>query len=592
MVGRSNTTIHFIQLLVLLCVTTILSSPLFATAIRLETEQKTVSAGELLSLSLIISEDSDDAIREVQEPPLPGFEIENRGESSSQSFNMINGRVSYKRERTISYELRPSKNGTFTLGPAGATLKSGKKIQSNTVQILVTGASGGSTQQPSQGGTLPGSGNTPQQTETQDLFAPLNEWEKSTGRAFIRVVTSPSKDIYRGEPVIVSYWLFMQKGAISDIAREQMPTFENSWSEVLDAPRSLSFQRMNIDNVIWDYALLKRYVLVPDAKNKALTATQLILDVVTGSFIDARKKSLSSMALNLPLTDLPQGSDGKPAGAYGSFELSQDKTALSLKSDKQLDTVSYTVEGCGNFQQVTLTLPDTAGLKIFAPDINETHALQNDQFCGKKTFKFMVKGLRNGSFELPALTLTAFDKVKGFQTLTSKPVAVTVQDITQAEAASDKAPKQISFELLRELPKDLAVYNLTPLTLRPLFRILLTIPLAATLLAILIYAFSGLVAKRRKGENFKAKLWEERMHSAPDTAALLNVLYDALSDTCAISLKGERSRISEKRYEKIAFMLDFLRDLQHYTYAGNNDGELVSLKAKAVEYFRKVRESA
>jgi len=560
-----------------------------ATSAQLEIDRQSLSVGDELTLTLTIVDDAKEDITEVKEPDFSGFDLENRGESSSSSISIVNGSMSSRKERIVTYILRPQRGGQFTIGPAVLVLEKGKEIRSNQVRVTVTGSS--APQNPATPGTPGTTPDTGAGTAAvgSALFAPLSAWEKQTGRFFVRVVVAPEEPHYRGEPLIVSYYLFTQKNLISDLSFYRLPAFENGWSEEIEAPRKLSFGRTNIDGTVYDHALLKRYILIPDAKADRVGATQMILDVMTGGFFDARKRSLSSIALSLDLAPLPDA-DKHPGGIVGDLDVTQSHTILSLDKQKPLDTLTYTITGCGNLPQLDLPLTGNGGLKIFAPDIKVDTRWDGTRLCGTKTFKFMIKGLRAGAYELPAVTIDTYDRQKGWRTLATRPVAVTVGELAPDPTAAEESKRTVSYELLRELPSGMAVYDLTPLTERPLFRIALALPLLLLLIGSFWWLIIGFLRSRREKKIFILREWERRLEAAPDATTLLNTYYDAVAAVTGIALKGERVREMEKRAaEGLRPLMELARDLQNALYSGTGNADLAALKGRAVTLLRTTR---
>ncbi len=562
-----------------------------ATSVQLEIDRQSLATGDELTLTLTIVDDEKDDVVEVKEPDLPGFTIENRGESTSSSVSIINGKMTSRKERTITYILRAQKAGQFTLGPATLVLEKGREVRSNQVRVTVTG--GSAPQQPAAPGMQQQPGGIPAPTDAgNSLFAPLSAWEKQTGRYFIRAVVWPDEPRYRGEPLVVSYYLFTLKNQISDLSFSQIPSFENGWSEEIDAPRKLNFSRVNLEGAVYDYALLKRYLLVPDAKTTRLGATQMILDVVTGSFFDMRRKALSSPHLSFDLSPLPDA-DRHPGGIVADLAVTQSHTLLNLDKRKPLDTVTYTITGCGALRQLDLNFKSEDGVKIFPPDVKVDTRWDGARLCGTKTFKFMVKGLRAGSFELPAAVIDTYDRQRGWSTLATRPVNITVGELASDPAAAEEAKRTVSYELLRELPAGLAVYDLTPLTERPLFRAALALPLVLLCLGALIFFVRGILRYRREKEAFLLREWERRIEAAADPSTLLNTYYDAVKAVSGIALKGERTREVEKRFAgRTAPFIELARKLQNSVYSGGAGSDLATLKQQALELLRGARRLA
>jgi len=553
--------------------------------VTLAADRMSAAVGEMVTVTLSAVEGSGETITEVREPSFDGFEIEHRGESSSSSISIVNGKISSRKEQTYTYVLRSVRPGVYTVGPAVAVLKKGSEVKSNVLRITVIGGGAAPaipTPQPPGTGTAPGEGASG--GGESGLFAPLSAWERQTARCFVRVVVSPDRPLHQGEPLIVSYYLFTQKNLISDLSFYRLPSFENAWSEEIASPKKLTFSRTNIGGVVYDYALLKQYLLVPSPKAQRLAATQMILDSVTGGFFDMRKRSLSSIALDLALEPLPDAGR-HPGGIVGDFTISQKRTTLSLDAQKPLDTIAYTAEGCGNLQNLEMSLPDTPGLKIFAPDVKEERRIEGGRLCGAKTFSFMVKGQSAGTATLPAPSFDCWDREKGWRTVAGKPVVVTVSGVTTDEPNTVEKKKKVRYELLRELPAGVVVHDLSPLTERRWFRAFLLVPVVLLLLTLGALLVRALLSGRRARRAFVVRQWEERIAAAGDPSALLNAYYDAVTALSGVGVRGARKGELEKRFPgRAEALLALASDIQAAAYGGG--GDLGALKTRAGEMIR------
>ncbi len=576
----------------LLIINVLLISTLYASSITLRSESNSVAAGEQFSIALIVDEDSNEEISEIIEPDFKNFDLENRGESTSSSFNMVNGKISYKKQKTFTYILRALKEGEYQIGPAGLKLESGKVIRSNKISLIVAG---GSVQPPKPSGNT---GNSPQTEEESEpksiessdsLSAPLNSWEKRTDPFFIRTVVEPSGEIYKGEPVVVSYYLFT-RSSISDVNFYKMPAIEKAWSEELESPKNLRFSRVVIDQTPYDFAPLKKYLIIPENSATTISTTQMILDISTGGFFNMRKKNISSIALNIPLKELPDYTQHN-GGFFGDFTILTDKEKVELKEGKLLDTVTYTLSGCGNIQAIDLKLPEIKGLKIFPPDVKTEPGIRNGQYCGTKSFKFMLKGLEKGEFQIPEISFDTYSREKGWQKLTTKPLSISVINVSESDGLSDKQKNSAQFEFLTSLPSGTKEHNLTPVTESLWFQILMAIPFGAFFISFLCWFIREIRRKQVAGSSYKSKEWEEKINKSEDIATLINNFYDGLSEIYGLQLRGERSKEIDRKYgEKIETVTAFVKELQYAAYSQQTASNFEQLRKKAVELFRKTGE--
>ena len=378
----------------------------FAQTISLSTDSEIVQTDALFGF-VLTAEGSFDSI---EEPDFSGFTVENRSQSQSNSISIINGKFEKKSSITYSYALRAEKAGVFEIGPAALKVK-GTTIKSNKVTITVTGQGNSASANSNSAQNAPQNEAEPDATNenyyekrASSLMSPLSEWEKKTPDYFIRTVINPANDLYAGEPLSVSYYLFVKPNSISDVNFYKLPVFENCWKDE-KAETRLNFKRISIDGKVYDYAPIKTYILIPDGTTDTIEGTQMIMDVITGSFFSTRKATISSVGVKVPLKPMPE-KDMHKNGVFGDFNVSADKESVTLDKDNMLETLTFSIRGCGNFQDAEIALESNPNLKIFSPEITSSVSVTPKGYCGTKTYKFMVKGLKKGETSI---------KVKAFE---------------------------------------------------------------------------------------------------------------------------------------------------------------------------------
>jgi len=546
-----------------------------AASVTLSSDSQLVASGDGFRFILSAQGDFD----KIQEPVFNAFSVDNRSQSQSNSVSFINGKMTSSKTINYTYLLRAQKAGVFKIGPA-YVVKGKKKTASNTVKVTVTGAVSQSGSQ----NNLPGDKADNGSPTPNSLFAPLSKWEKRTPDSFLRAVVTPSDDIYQGEPLNVKYYLFVIPNTISDLNYYKQPTFENCWKEEVSQKR-LNFKRVAIGNKTYDYGLLSTYTLIPEKGQETLIGTQMIVNVIKGGFFNSRKKSISTPALRIPLKPLPE-IGLHSGGFYGDLSLTVDKKSLNLDKDNLLTTVNFKLEGCGNFQAAQIKLKDNPRVKIFPPEIETTAGPTANGYCGRKTVKFMLKGLGKGQTSINVKKLDVFSREKGWYELGTEDILVNVKAIS---AGSDerKSTGNQSFELLKELPEGLSVYSLKPVAERLWFVILLLIPIVMTLLSLILLFIRSSRGKRSSSFRSRMSEWLEKIETSESLNELLNTFYDALRDLYSIELKGERGANLEKKYGKsVDGVVEFIREIEYSSYSGDSNETLTPFRKKAMELIK------
>lgn len=556
---------------------------IFAQTITLSTDSEIVQTDAIFGF-VLTAEGSFDSI---EEPDFANFTVENRSQSQSSSISIINGKFEKKSSITYSYALRAEKAGVFEIGPASLKAK-GKTIKSNKVTITVTGQGSGSAN-----GNASGNTNANQNTQTDEqsndnyyekrassLMSPLSDWEKKTPDYFIRTIVNPASGLYAGEPLSVSYYLFVKPNSISDVNFYKLPVFDNCWKDE-KAETRLNFKRLSIDGKLYDYAPIKTYILIPDGTTDTVEGTQMIMDVIIGSFFSTRKVTISSVGVQVPLKQMPEKEDHKN-GVFGDFQVSADKKSLVLDKSNMLETLVFSIKGCGNFQDAEITLESNPDLKIFSPEINSYVSVTPKGYCGTKTYKFMVKGLRRGETVLKVRPFEFFSRDNGWQKPEITDIKVSVKDVSGVEEDENKTSAAHSFELLKELPANVKKYEISPLTEKKWFRIAILIPFVIMLAAFVIRMKYTLKSRHALSTSAKMAKWRDKIQKSSDCTELLNNFYDALEELYSIRLKGERINSLKQKYDgKIDEITDFVRKIEQISYSGMSNADIAELKNEA-----------
>jgi len=552
-----------------------ISNSISAQSVTLSTDSSVVSAGEVFRF-ILTAEGSFDSIIE---PDLSNFDVDNRSESQSSSISIINGKMESSKSINYTYFLRAKKAGVFKIGPASVKLKNGRKKDSNIVTVTVTGSSAGSSDQTE--GEDSKSGENPEPT-ANSLLAPLTTWEKRTPNHFIRAVVSPAGEVYEGEPVVVKYYIFTKPNAISDLNFYKTPSFENCWKEEKNESR-LSFKRGAIDGNVYDYGLLKTYYLIPEKGLAEISGTQMIVDVMTGSFFSTRKQSVSTPALRIPLTPIPE-KESHNEGFFADISVTADKNSVTLDKDNLLETVTFTINGCGNLQSAVAELLPTPELKYFSPEVELNAGGTADGYCGQKKYRFMVKGLKKGKFVIKAKDIETFSREKGWQVLKMPEITVDVKEVSNSTDSVSESVSQ-RFELLRELPEGIKKYENTPLIKRNWFMVMLAVPFLMVMISFLIWLSGSMRENRSKSRRARIEKWKEKLNIANSLNELLNIFYDALKEIYSIELRGERKHNVKKKYgDSIGDILAFIKDIEFASYSSNADSDISAFKSKAIGF--------
>lgn len=172
----------------------------------------------------------------------------------STSVQMINGKTTKSVQTTYSYVLRPVKPGKFTIARASARVK-GKEIFSEPVAVEVVAS--GSSSSGSSGTQRSGSSQTERSSQggvvqDDDLFLTM-ELNRS--------------NVVVGEPVTATIKLY-QRVNVAGFESVEFPSFNGFWSQELEAPTNIEFTRETYDGQIYNAALLRKFILIPQQQGQ------------------------------------------------------------------------------------------------------------------------------------------------------------------------------------------------------------------------------------------------------------------------------------------------------------------------------------
>ncbi|MBO7544147.1 MAG: BatD family protein [Bacteroidales bacterium] len=334
---------------------------------------------------------------------------------SSTSIQMINGKVTRSAQNTYTYILLPKRTGTFTLPAATATVQ-GNTIHSRSFTVEVVSNSG-SARQPSGQQTAPdpGAGGNvapkPQASSGEDIFLRLSLSRKS---------------MVVGEPVTAVLKLY-QRADIAGFEGAKFPNFNGFWSTETEAPTNVQFQREQVGDNIYNSAVLRRYVLIPQ-KSGNLTIDPAELTCIvnvrtkrarTGSIFDdffgddytQVKRTVKTAPLTVNVQALPSGAPASFTGGVGSFNISASLSKDSLKTHDAASLL-VTVSGTGN-----VTLLEAPKVQ-FPPDfdvydVKTTQKTDKAGTSGSKTFEYPFIPRSAGEFTIAPVKFSWYDIKSG-----------------------------------------------------------------------------------------------------------------------------------------------------------------------------------
>ena len=338
---------------------------------------------------------------------------------SSTSIQMINGKTTRSSQTSYTYILQARRTGTFTLQPAVAKVK-GEEVRSKAVSIQVVdgGSSQGTTQQ---GGSQAGSSQGSSQGGSQQAAGGGQASASSEADLFMRLSLSRSSVVV-GEPVTATLKIYHRSNLVG-FENAKFPSFKGFWSQEVEAPSNIEFQREQVGGTMYNAAVLRRWVLIPQkAGDQTIDPAEIvclvnvqrrrassgsIFDDFFGSDYVTTRQRVSTRAATLQVQALPAGAPSSFGGGVGEYNV---QARLSKDSLKTHDAASLfvTVSGKGNI--ALLEAPKVSFPPDFeAYDVKTTVNTDRSGTSGSKTFEYPFIPRSPGEFSIGPLQYSYYD---------------------------------------------------------------------------------------------------------------------------------------------------------------------------------------
>ena len=386
---------------------------------------------------------ADDKMSDFEWPGTDDFDVvwgPQKGTMSSTS--IVNGKRTSTHQETVTYLLQPRQTGTFTLPAATATV--GKEtVTSSTLKVEVVAA--GAQAQGSSGNSNQGSGQGQQgQTSPSNQGSSGNNDPSVTGTVsnqdlFLRLTLNKSS-VVKGEPVTATLKIYTRADitAFEDI---KFPTFNGFWSKETVTVNNLEFNRENVNGTIYNSALLRQWVLIPQQTgtlsiDPAEMVCQVRVRTSSGSplsifddFFDQYqtiRKRISTPTLQVRVSDLPAGAPAAFAGGVGDFKISAKLSKEGIRSNEAASLI-VTITGNGNLSM--LEAPKVSFPPDFEVyDLKSTDKTSASGTSGSKVFEYPFIPRSHGDFVIPSIEYCYYDNAHGkYVTTSTGDIPVTVE---------------------------------------------------------------------------------------------------------------------------------------------------------------------
>ena len=389
-------------------------------------------------------------------PSMQGFDIL-AGPTSSRmsSTQIINGKKSESFEVSYTYVVQPKSIGKFSVSSATAVIN-GKRYSTQplTIEVVKGDASNNASS-----GSNRASGS---QTAAEVV---------SGNDIFMRMSVSKGH-VVKGEPLIATLKLYT-KVPISGFENVKFPSFNGFWSQEIETPQNIEFVRENVGGVIYNAALLRRYMLMPQQTGSiSIDPSEMICQVQVKSaqsssgrsvfddfFSDYQtvKKRITAPGIRVIVDPLPSGAPASFTGGVGEFRMEAKFNRDSVNANEAV-SLTITISGSGNINLIESPKVDfPVDFEKYDVKILDKSNKTGSSASGSKVFEYPIIPRGAGAFSVPSVDFTYYDiKKHKYITLSSGELKLKVGRDTGGGSATygSSLPAGVNKQAVRSLSDD------------------------------------------------------------------------------------------------------------------------------------------
>ena len=343
--------------------------------------------------------------------------------STQQSFQMVNGHTSSSSSITYTYILCASRNGSYTIGSAHATVN-GRAANSSAVKITVSGRA-----QSSQSSGI--------QSQRGAQVRPRGS-HISGNDLFIRV-SANKKRVHEQEPVLLTYKVYTQVELTQ--LEGKMPDLNGFHTQEVPLPQQKSFHLESVNGKPYRCVTWSQYVMYPQMTGKLDIPSITFKGIVVqenqnvdpfeaffngGSGYVEVKKDIVAPGMTIQVDPLPAKPSGY-SGGVGKFSISSSIDKNTVKAGDPV-SIRIVIGGNGNLKllkQPILDLPKD--FDKYDPKVTDKTKLTGDGLTGNMVYDYLVVPRNQGKYTIPPVEFTYFDtSSNSYKTLKTQPITLNV----------------------------------------------------------------------------------------------------------------------------------------------------------------------
>lgn len=369
--------------------------------------------------------------------------------STMSSTNIVNGKRTHVYQESYTYILLAKGEGKFTIPSASVKIE-GEKYTSKSVTVEVLKG------KPKSESSTSGNG-----VDTRDRYPSIGEDD-------IILSLSLSKErVVKGEPVIATLKLLTRTN-ISGVEDIKFPSFNGFWSQEIEAPTSLEFVRETYNGEIYNAAILRKYMLLPQQTGELyIDPAEMICAVQVRSSAPSRsifddffdnyqtlKKRIHTPRIKVDVSPLPAGAPASFTGGVGNYKLDVKLSRDSLRAHEAASLI-VTISGTGNLNLIEapkINFPPD--FEVYDVKRGEKITTTSSGSSGTKTFEYPFIPRSAGDFEIEPVEFSYYNvNSNKYLTLKSDPEIVNVA--RGEESAASVIPSGVNKQSVKSLGSDI-----------------------------------------------------------------------------------------------------------------------------------------
>ena len=401
---------------------------------------------------------ADGEMTDFTNPTFTGVEVlAGPSPSRMMSTQINNGKRTESVEMSYTFIVRPVAVGVAKISAASASI-GGKVYTTKEVSVeVVKGEAQQSGNQQQQGNVT---GTAPQQRQQGG--------EVSSQDVFLRLSFSKNR-VVKGEPIIATLKLYTRVG-IAGFEDIKFPVFDGFWSQEIETPQNINFVRENVDGQIYNAAVLRKYMLLPQQTGDlSIKPAEMICQVqvmssprgrsIFDDFFDSGyqivKKRVNSGNATIKVSPLPAGAPATFGQGVGTFSINVAASRDSVKAH-EAGSIIVTVEGSGNLNLIEapkVQLP--ADFEVYDVKTTNNYSYGANGISGSKVFEYPFIPRSEGEFQIPPVEYSYYDvKSNRYVTLKSDTLVVKVTK-GESTAGTGTLVQGISKQAVASLGEDI-----------------------------------------------------------------------------------------------------------------------------------------